>query len=302
MRIGIDIGGNHIGIGLVDDRGNILIKEEKDLVEINHESNMDIKQLLISQIIQSINVILEKKLIQLHDIEKIGIAAPGIISNGIITNACNLGIVKFRIVEELKKYYSIPITLRNDAKCAGIAENKCGALKKYNNSVFMTIGTGIGGAVFLNGELMLGKENDGVEIGHIVIQKDGKECKCGNKGCFERYASITALKEQVIQNFKLQQNITGMELLNFIQENIYLDKMKNIIQEYIQNLAIGISNLINIFEPEVVCLGGSIVYYKDIVLEELIRLLPQYCFGKRVVPILLAENKNDAGIIGASLA
>lgn len=326
MKIGIDIGGSHIGVGLVDNAGNILQKEEIDLVNakreglnlkslevvqnieeaknapIQHnEENNFIEQLLIRKIVKFINKILKDVSIPINSIEKIGVASPGNIKNGIVKNANNLGIKEFNIVEELKKYYDIPIFLRNDAKCAGIAENEFGALKQYDNSVFLTIGTGIGGAVFWNGKLLEPKENTGFEVGHIVIEKDGKQCKCGNKGCLEKYASITALKEYVSQKYQLESEITGLQLYNFIQENINNQKMREVIEEYTKNLSIGIGNLINIFEPEAVCLGGSITYYKDIILKDIIMKLPQYCFNANLPQILIAKYKNDAGIIGACL-
>ena len=180
MKIGIDIGGSHVGVGLVDETGKILLKEEKDIIDLKKEyKNNDIKEILVSGIVEFINKILKDTTVPIQSIEKIGIASPGNIKNGIITDAGNLGIKEFDIVKRLQEYYNIPITLRNDAKCAGIAENKYGALKKYDNSVFITIGTGIGGAVFWNRELLEPKQSAGFEVGHMVIEKDGRSCKCG---------------------------------------------------------------------------------------------------------------------------
>lgn len=301
MKIGIDIGGSHVGVGLVDETGKILLKEEKDIIDLKKEyKNNDIKEILVSGIVEFINKILKDTTVPIQSIEKIGIASPGNIKNGIITDAGNLGIKEFDIVKRLQEYYNIPITLRNDAKCAGIAENKYGALKKYDNSVFITIGTGIGGAVFWNRELLEPKQSAGFEVGHMVIEKDGRSCKCGNKGCFERYASITSLKENIVKQYGITNEITGLELFTFMQERIEEEKMQNIINEYVDNLAIGMSNLINIFEPDAVCLGGSITYYASVILPKLVTTLPQYCFDKSMPTIVFAQNKNDAGIIGAS--
>ena len=301
MKIGIDIGGSHIGVGLVDNSGKILLKEEKDIIELKKEyENNDIKELLIRGIVEFINKILKDTSLTVENIEKIGIASPGNIKNGVITDAGNLGIKEFDMVAKLKEYYNIPIILKNDAKCAGIAEKEYGALKQYDNSVFITIGTGIGGAVFWNRELLEPKQCAGFEVGHMIIQKDGIECKCGSRGCFEKYASITALKEMVIEQYGIPKEITGLELFTFIKENEQEEKMQNVISKYVDNLAIGISNLINIFEPDAFCLGGSIVYYSSIILSKLICVLTQYCFDKNIPEIVFAQNKNDAGIIGAS--
>lgn len=300
MKIGIDIGGSHVGVGLVDNVGNILLKYEKDLVELKKHENNNIENILINAIVEYIDKILKETSIPIYSIDKIGIASPGNIQNEIIISASNLGLKNFNIKEQLKKYYNVQITLKNDAKCAGIAENKFGVLKQYNNSVFLTIGTGIGGAVFWDGKLLEPKHCPGFEVGHMIIAKNGKLCKCGNRGCFEKYASIFALKEQVIEKYELIGELTGLDLYNFIVKNEKEEKMQNIINEYINNLAIGIANLVNIFQPEVVCLGGSFAYYESLFLNKLEQVLLQYLFSNNIVPkLLIAKNKNDAGIIGA---
>lgn len=298
MNIGIDIGGNHVGVGLVDSDGNILLKKEEDVVSIKNEGKHE--EVLVDIIVKFVNEILEEESISINEIGKIGIASPGSVINGIIS-AGNLGIKNFNIKEEIGKHYNIPITVRNDAKCAGIAENRYGALKDYNNSIFLTIGTGIGGAIFINGELLKPVKYEGAEVGHMIIEKNGTECKCGKKGCFEKYAAISALKNMVIEAFNINEELTGLELYTFIKTKMQNEKMQKVIDEYVENLVIGISNLINIFEPEVVCLGGSFAYYEDILLDKIIETLPPYCFNKEIPNVIVALTKNDAGIIGAAI-
>ncbi len=296
MRIGVDLGGSHIAVGLVYDEGTIKIKKEKDLKK-------DFIEIEIEQtIIEFIEEIIKEEKIKKEDIQLIGIAAPGSIQDNKIKYSSNLGLNNFDIVNKIKKYYKCPIYIKNDAKCAAIAEKKYGNLKKYNNCVFLTIGTGIGGAVFFNNELLTPKKYEGFELGHIIIEKNGKDCKCGKKGCFEQYASITALKENVRKEYNIKEKINGKQLLDLIKEKTNDKKMQKILKEYIENLAIGISNIINIFEPEAICIGGSFTHYEDLILNELIQVLKNsnLLFNKEIPPILMAKTKNDAGIIGAT--
>lgn len=294
MNIGVDIGGSHVGVGLVNEEGNIILKKERDL---NSKDKKDINNVITNTIVEYINEILSKKNIKIKDIGKIGIASPGTIKNGCITNAVNLGIEKFCIVEELYKYFNNLISIKNDAKCAGIAENLYGSMKGYSDAIFLCLGTGIGGAVFINNKLIEPKLAPGLEFGHMIIEKDGIKCNCGKQGCFEKYASMRALKDMVKKELNLSKEPAPEELLQIIKTE------KQITKQYIKYLAIGISNLINIFEPEVISIGGSFAYYKDILLKPLIQEIQtqNLLFNKReTLNIVLATLKNDAGIIGAA--
>ena len=118
----------------------------------------------------------------------------------------------------------MPIKIRNDAKCAALAENKIGALKDYKRSIFLTLGTGIGGAVIINNELLDTGELPGCEFGHMVIQRDGIKCNCGKQGCFEKYASMKALKTNLRKNLGLDEKTRGQELLDIIRKNLKMKK------------------------------------------------------------------------------
>lgn len=148
--------------------------------------------------------------------------AHGTIKGGEILKADNLGIYNFDLVKILKeelKYsekFNIPIILRNDAKCAAIAEKKIGSLKNCDDALFLTIGTGIGGAYFYNGKLVEPKRFSGFEVGHTIIEMGGNLCGCGNRGCFEAYGSISALKSKVKEAYNIDENITGKELIKII--------------------------------------------------------------------------------------
>ena len=293
MKIGIDLGGSHIAIGLVDENGKIVEKTEKNIT-ITNNLKEEIEQFIIENIMQ---------FQLLKPIEMIGIAIPGTVSNNKIVKAVNLGINDYNLASRLKEILNIDVKLKNDAKCAALAEQKYGELNQYQDSIFLSIGTGVGGAVIFNGKLLEAKNVPGFEFSHIVIQKNGTLCNCGKRGCFETYASMKRLKEKISKEFNLN-TIEGEKIKKFILQNENNPTLKYIINNYIQDLAIGISNIINIFEPEAICLGGSFAYFEDIFIEPLKKALIEgdLLFNKRCdIIIKLAKFKNDAGIIGATL-
>ena len=237
-----------------------------------------------------------------YKIKEIGIAVPGTIKDGIILKSVNLGVSNYNIIDNLKKEINLPIKIRNDAKCESIAENKIGALKDYSRSIFLTLGTGIGGAVIINNKLLDTGELPGCEFGHVIIQKDGLKCNCGKNGCFEKYASMKALKTNLRQVLGVDEKTRGQELLDIIRKNPDNEELNKVIDEYIEYLSIGLSNLINIFEPEAIGIGGSFVYFSDVLLDKLIKniIKKQYLFNKREKLIIIpAALGNDAGMIGA---
>ena len=293
MKIGIDIGGSHIGIGVVDNNGEIIIKTEKFLKEKNNIRNI-LEEFITENVMQ---------FALMYDIESIGIAVPGTIRNNNIDKAVNLNIENYNLATILEKILKIKVKLKNDAKCAALAEYKYGELNEYKNSVFLCIGTGIGGAVIYNGQLLEAKEVPGYEFSHMIIQKDGELCNCGKRGCFEAYASLKRFKQKISDRFELN-TLSGKEIRKFIQENSENQILKEMIKEYIEYLSIGISNIINIFEPEAICLGGSFAEYENIFYEPLKQAILQgnLLFNPRHdIIIKLAKLKNDAGIIGATL-
>lgn len=298
MKIGVDIGGSHVGIGLINSNGTIIAKEEKDLCNNGEDKNYGTK--LVETIIELITKIVEKKKINIQDISLIGMAIPGTVSDTHIIKADNLHIKNFNIASEINKYFNIPVNLRNDAKCAAIAEKEYGSLKKYDDALFLVIGTGIGGAVFLGGKLLRPKKYEGFEIGHMIIEKDGKMCNCGRQGCFEKYASMKVFKENIQLEFD-NENLTGIEIGRLLSDKENLKKAEEVIDKYVENLSVGIANLINIFEPQTIAIGGSFVYFKDILLDKLNKKLSEenMLFNQEVPKIVMAKLKNDAGIIGS---
>lgn len=245
MKIGIDLGGSHIAIGVINKKGVII---EKNEVRITSSEKKKIKEFIENYIITHVNDLSKR-----HEIEQVGIAIPGTLNETSIVKSVNLGLENYDIVNILEEKINIPIKITNDAKCLAIAENYYGALKKYERSVFLTLGTGVGGAVIINNKLLNTGILPGCEFGHIVIEKDGIPCKCGKQGCWEKYASMKSFKDRLRKEIGVTEKTRGEELHDIIRnnkkENKDYEKIEKIVSEYIEYLSLGISNLINIFEP-----------------------------------------------------
>ncbi len=299
MNLGIDLGGSHIGVGLVEG------SELKYTVDkfFSQDDRKDIENAIVRNIDELLNKILVENNLTLDNIKTIGVASPGTVSDGKITSG-NLKIREYDLKSRLEKMYNKKITIRNDGKCAALAEKKYGSMKNYDDCVFVNIGTGLGGAAFMGGKLLEPKRYSGFEFGHMTLVKDGIECTCGKKGCFERYCSIKSLKERITKTLNIDStDISGQ----FLRENLmvkYHDEVQNDINDFIDYLRIGICNLIDIFEPEIICFGGSFSYYEGHpVLNKLIEEINKQntTFNDTKPKIVTAVFKNDAGIIGATI-
>lgn len=296
MRIGIDLGGSHIGMGVVQQNGTLLEKMEVDL---NKEKQNHLEEFIQTYIVKGIQEYMNK-----YPIDLIGIASPGEPRDGKITSLVNLGIQELDLTEIIAKICNLPVQILNDAKCAGMAEKVYGALRNEEDGVFICLGTGIGGAVFMENKLLIPQRHSGFELGHIIIQKDGELCKCGNRGCFETYCSIKRLKAALIQILELPEETKAPELLEILKERQNEEKVEQKINSYIEDLVIGLSNITNIFETEAICLGGSFVYFENILYDKLVEEFgkKELLFNKESCPKLkLAMLGNDAGMIGATI-
>lgn len=300
MQIGIDLGGSHIAVGIISERNTIIAKRE---IDIEKDNIVDIKQYIVENIKILISQVLKDVGAPSCVITKIGIATPGKVKDNVIYEVYNLGIKEFNLCEILTTHYAAEVTARNDAKCAALAEKELGSLKEYEDCVFLCLGTGIGGATFINGRMLEYTKDFGSEYGHMIIQKDGRECKCGNKGCFETYCSMKAFKQGAIKLLNLNENIESVEIVKILEKKLETDDeiVKNYIDEYLEDLLIGISNIENILDPEAISLGGSFTYFKDILYRRLIQKLNEKKYNSKIPAIVLASLKNDAGMIGALL-
>ena len=299
MKIGIDLGGSHVGVGIIED-ANLLISKDKIFTP---EDKENIENSIVKYIDELIDEVLTEQGMSIDQIEKIGVAAPGTVSGGCITSY-NLGLKGFNLQAILEQKYTQPIRVKNDGKCAALAEKKYGAMKDYEDCVFVNIGTGVGGAAFLDGKLLEPAKYSGFEFGHMTIVKDGIECTCGKRGCFERYASIKSLKTRIKRRLDMEDvDISGQYMREELMVK-YHNEVRNDVNDFISYLRIGICNLIDIFEPEVVCFGGSFSYYEghpvhQQLIEEIYK--PESTFNDSKPKIVTAEFKNNAGIIGATV-
>lgn len=292
MKIGIDLGGSHIAVAIITEEGRILEKQEENIIVSNNEN---IKEIIIEKIIRIINAVLRNAQVPSFVIEEIGIGFPGIIENNIIKKCDKYEIYNWDLVERLEKHYQVSVKLQNDALCAAKAEKEYGNLNEIKRGVFICFGTGIGGATIINEEVIPS------EFGHMIIEKDGNLCSCGRRGCFETYSSMRAFKNKIVEVLGINVEATSEEILNFLIKNKDDKSVNKYIDDYINTLCIGLSNIINMINPEQICIGGSFTYFEDILYKRLLEKaqLISYQFDKP--KIVLAKLKNDAGIIGATL-
>lgn len=299
MRVGIDIGGSHVGVGLVSSNGEVVKIEERYLRDRKIESA---EEYIINEIISILSIWRNEENIEFSEI---GIGAPGIIRDNEIVKSINLGMYNFKIGDEIKKVFpDVTVKVMNDAKCAALAEKKWGSLKDYDDCMFLCLGTGIGGATFYDGKLVNPKRCAGFEIGHMIIEKDGAPCKCGSNGCFEQYGSMKHFKKIIKERLGIDESIDGGDLRDIIRQNIDSDIVKNTIDEYIGYVCTGLTNLVNILEPQAICLGGGFVKYEDILfdkLKEAFKNSKDIFYKENIPELVMASFGNDAGVMGSTL-
>lgn len=304
--VGVDIGGMSVKIGVVDERGNILKKDRvvTDVVGGPHK--------IIADIGNAINSLVD---INDRDFLGIGIGCPGAINSarGTVDRAFNLNWYHVALADELARIINTHIKVSNDANVAALGEAMYGAGRTYTDSIFLTLGTGVGGGIVLNGKLYEGNESKGAELGHMVLVVDGEPCSCGRRGCMEAYCSATALiretkkamqKDLSSAMWKLAPTLDDVDGKTSFECSKTGDKAANEVVDYfVKYLGEGMLNFANIFRPQAIILGGGVCAQGDY----LIFKLKDYCkdrnYGFADTPrfdILTARLGNDAGIIGAA--
>ena len=310
--VGIDLGGTNIVAGVVDEDYNIIAKAstKTNCPRPDREIANDMAKMAVQAV--------KNAKLTLSDIEWIGIGTPGIANSktGIIEYSNNLGFKNtpmVRYIEEAIGRKDTPIFIENDANAAAYGEFVAGAAKGAKNAVCITLGTGVGGGIIIDGKIYSGSNFAGAEIGHTVIEVDGAQCSCGRKGCFEAYSSATGLirmsKEAMeafpdsIMNKMAQEKGKVTARTSFDAMRAGDKTAKDVVDKYIKYLAAGITNTINIFQPDVLCIGGGVCNEGDPLLLPMKELVKKEVYtrdSEKNCDIVIAKLGNDAGIIGAA--
>ena len=307
--IGLDVGGTTFKAGVVDEQGKILHKDAMPTgIERPYQEIIADMALLCKKVAADAGIAME-------EIESIGVGVPGLFDNktGRIPFCTNLGWHDIPFVEEMKKHLDTKVVGDNDATVAGLAEAVAGVSAGVSDSVFLTLGTGVGGGIIIGGKPYSGAHGCGSEIGHMMIRMRGEKCTCGCFGCFERYASATAIIREAKKALEENPESSMMEKCGGdpekINAKIVIDAAregdaaaKAVFDEYVYALAVGIINIINMLDPEVIVLGGGVSAAGSFLLDAVREAVKPMVFFKTMpyARIELAQLGNDAGIIGAA--
>ncbi len=310
-RLGVDLGGTNIAVGLVDESMNLVAKKSTPTGAERPA------EMIVDDIAMLCKDICADNGIALSDIACIGIATPGIANTdtGVVEYANNLPFKKFPIADLLKARVNVAnVKIANDANAAAWGEAVAGAAKGSSNNVMITLGTGVGGGIIIDNKIYAGFNSAGGELGHIVIEVDGAQCSCGRKGCWEAYSSATALirmTEEKIAECRAQGRDSLMLKADRVSGRTACDAMragdaaaKEVYDKYIKYLASGLATIINIFQPEIISLGGGVSNEGQSLIDSLLPIVRKEQYGGGLVPlteIRIAKLGNDAGIIGAAM-
>jgi glucokinase len=311
MYIGVDLGGTKIKIGMVNEEGQIV---SSGIIDTNpsHDDKIIMRDMTVE-----IERLIRQKGLQLNDIKSIGIGVPGLVDyeKGSIIYCTNLSWYNVEAVNFLKEHFNIPVYIENDATVAAYAESLFGSTKEAKDSVFLTIGTGIGGGIIINKQIIRGAHGAGSEIGHMVIGENFYDCNCGRNGCFETLASATAMIKYALH--KMNTDYPDSSLKSIYSKNCQLEAKDIFDQAVLEDplaietvhrtakyMAIGIVNIYNILDPEIIAIGGGVSKagdsFFDLVRSNVKKMTlvdsDSIDYGK----IVRAELGNEAGIIGAA--
>lgn len=287
--IGVDIGGTKINAAFISESGEIVEK-----VKVKTQADLG-KDVVLKNIEKAIKMLPYDKAIA------VGIGSPGFIDseNGIVTFAGNIkNWSGLHLTDEVKKFIDLPVFLENDANIALLCEKWIGSCKDFDNIVMITLGTGLGGAVYNEKMgLLEGSHFQGAELGHMIMYPGGRLCTCGQKGCAERYCSGSAITEHYheLTGFSL----SGEEILSMSD---YDDDAKRVLLEFQTNLANYLSTLRNIFDPEVIVIGGGVINSRNLWWNGMMEKYNEVCNKPQEVKIVSAQYLNDSGVIGAGKA
>ena len=308
--IGVDLGGTHMAIGVVNPEGRIVAKAETPtLPERPYQE-------LVADMVKCMRTAMSDAKIDVADVHSIGIGIPGTADrNGVVVFCTNLGWHNIPLREEIQKYINKPVFIDNDANVAGWAEYAAGVSRGTDTNVFLTLGTGVGAGIVINGKLWAGRHNVAAEYGHLTMNADdGEPCTCGKTGCTERYCSATAIirmgKEACEKNpgCLLEKRCGGD--LNKLNAKLIIDAAKegdtiamSVFNRYADYLTIAVNNIVSFLDPDMIVLGGGVSHAGEFLLNAVRERLPKYLMFKTLpyAEIRQAKLGNDAGIIGAAL-
>ena len=306
-NIGIDLGGTNIAVGVVDEQGNILSQTSTPTLATRPFAE------LVKDMARCITEVLTQANLEEKDIESVGIGIPGVADQklGKVIFCTNLGWHDIPLREELQKYFNKPVYIDNDATVAGLAESYAGISKGCQSSVFLTLGTGVGAGIIINGKPWSGAHGVGSELGHMTLVVDGVPCTCGNDGCVERYCSATAIIRMACLGYpdSLIMKLAGNDP-DKIDARIVIDAAKagdntavQVFNRFAKYLAITVNNITAFLDPEMIVLGGGVSKAGQFLLDNVRAQLPRYLMYKNLPSpkLELARLGNEAGIIGAAM-
>ncbi len=310
--LGIDLGGTNAAAGVVNEKFEIVSKYS---VPTNAKNGV---QAIVSSIAKAAKSAVMEAGLSMDDIESVGIGSPGAIDpiNGIVDFAGNLGFDRTPLAKLVgEQLPGKKVFLENDANVAAFAEYMAGAAKGTKDSVTITLGTGVGGGMIINGKIYSGFNNKGGEFGHIVIERDGWQCSCGRRGCWEAYASVTGLIRLTKEQMLTDRNSIMWEIAKGSLDNVNgltsFDAMRRgdhtaiyVVEKYLRAVATGLIDVINILQPQVLCIGGGISKEGDYLLKPINQIISNEMFSRHsdsCTKVCIAKLGNDAGIVGAAL-
>lgn len=308
--IGVDIGGTNLACGIVNEHCEIIARSK-----VKTNAPRPYAEIL-EDIKKAVRMACEEAKISPSEAECIGIGCPGTcnLETGIVEYSNNLGFFNVPLRDDMEREFGINVYLDNDANAAAFGEFCAGAAKGSNNAVVITLGTGVGAGIIIDGKIYSGSNCAGGEIGHTVIVVDGRPCTCGRKGCFEAYSSATGLvkmtAEAVDENpeslmaqlARQDGKVGGRTAYNAMKQGCPVGK--KVTEQYVKYLACGIANTINIFQPDILCIGGGVCNEGDTLLVPLRKAVSEQVYSKnskKNTQLVICSLGNDAGIIGAAM-
>lgn len=304
MRIGIDVGATTIKAALCAETGEIIRRQSVDTIVGQEDA-------FLKSLSDICSTLCQEQGIAISEILQIGIGMPGSldIKNGVLLFGTNLGLSNVNLRAGLQAIFSCPIKIENDANCAALGESTAGAGRGMPIIVVITLGTGIGGGIVMNGKLFGGCNDIASELGHMVIKRGGLKCNCGRKGCFEMYASASAFvrrtqkmlaKRHKVDSILREGELTGKRICDAIDAGDFV--AKKAFDRYVKDLTCGVANIVNILQPDCIVIGGGLSNYGEKLIAPVRNAVARETFRctENNTQIVQATLGNDAGLIGAA--